>query len=114
MSTMTAKVFISGFALTVPAVLAMGRQAPPDLILVNGKIFTSDAAHPYVQAIAVRGERIATAGTCQEIASLAGPQTERLDLGGRVVIAGINHAHYHFGGWPTGFRLRVQATDAPW
>jgi len=36
MSTMTAKVFISGLALTVPAVLAMGRQAPPDLILVNG------------------------------------------------------------------------------
>ncbi len=114
MSTMTAKVFISGFALTVPAVLAMGRQAPPDLILVNGKIFTSDAAHPYVQAIAVRGERIATAGTSKEIASLAGPQTKRLDLGGRVVIPGINDAHYHCDVEPSGFRLRLKGMDPTW
>jgi len=114
MSTMTAKVFISGLALTVPAVLAMGRQAPPDLILVNGKIFTSDAAHPYVQAIAVRGERIATAGTSKEIASLAGPQTKRLDLGGRVVIPGINDAHYHCDVEPSGFRLRFKGMDPTW
>ncbi len=114
MSTMTAKVFISGLALTVPAVLAMGRQAPPDLILVNGKIFTSDAAHPYVQAIAVRGERIATAGTSKEIASLAGPQTKRLDLGGRVVIPGINDAHYHCDVEPSGFRLRLKGMDPTW
>jgi len=111
---MTAKVFISGLALTVPAVLAMGRQAPPDLILVNGKIFTSDAAHPYVQAIAVRGERIATAGTSKEIASLAGPQTKRLDLGGRVVIPGINDAHYHCDVEPSGFRLRLKGMDPTW
>src|SRR5712692_1250041 len=114
MSTMTAKVFISSLALTVPAVLAMGRQAPPDLILVNGKIFTSDAAHPYVQAIAVRGERIATAGTSKEIASLAGPQTKRLDLGGRVVIPGINDAHYHCDVEPSGFRLRLKGMDPTW
>src|SRR5260370_26582545 len=95
MSTMTAKVFISGFALTVPAVLAMGRQAPPDLILVNGKIFTSDAAHPYVQAIAVRGERIATAGPAQYIRSLSGPQTQRLVLGSPQVIPALNQTHHH-------------------
>src|SRR5260370_40905303 len=91
MSTMTAKVFISGFALTVPAVLAMGRQAPPDLILVNGKIFASGAANPYRQAIAVRGERLATAGPSQARPRRAGPRTEALQFGGRGSRRGLHH-----------------------
>jgi hypothetical protein len=42
--------------------LAGAQEAAPDLILVNGKIFTSVAAHPYVQALASGGERIVAAG----------------------------------------------------
>ena len=72
-----------------------GQQPSPDLILLNGKIFTSDSAHPYVQALAIRGERIVAAGSTKEIGALAGPQTKRIDLGGRVVIPGIDDAHYH-------------------
>src|SRR5260370_6115216 len=42
---------------------------------------------------------------------LAGPQTKRLDLGGRVVIPGINDAHYHCDVEPSGFRLRLKGMD---
>lgn len=69
--------------------------APADMILTNGKIFTSVATRPYVQALAIRGDRIITTGDTASIVALAGPQTKRIDLGGRTVIPGINDAHLH-------------------
>jgi predicted amidohydrolase YtcJ len=74
---------------------ALFGQVRPDLIVVNGKIFTSDAANPYVQALAIRAERIIAIGDSNKIAALAGPKTKRIDLGGRTVIPGINDAHKH-------------------
>ncbi len=110
---MTTKLLIM-FALTLLGSLVMGQQAPPDLILLNGKIFTSDAAHPYVEALAIRGERIVATGTTEKIRSLAGPLTKRIDLGGRVVIPGINDAHYHCGFEPAGFHLRFKNAEPTW
>jgi len=72
-----------------------GGPASADLILVNGKIFTGNDARPYVQALAIRGERILAAGDSADIAVLAGTRTRQLDLGGRVAIPGINDAHDH-------------------
>lgn len=44
--------------LFVPAPFVFGQQPSPDLILLNGRIFTSDLSHPYVEALAIRGDRI--------------------------------------------------------
>jgi hypothetical protein len=33
----------------------IAQQPSPDMILFNGKIFTSDPAHPYVEALAISG-----------------------------------------------------------
>src|SRR5579864_5404075 len=99
------RILLGPLALTLLASLLPGQQAPPDVILVDGKIFTSDAAHPYVEALAIRGERLVAAGTAEKIRSLAGPQTKRIDLGGRVVIPGINDAHHHCAFEPAGFHL---------
>jgi hypothetical protein len=77
------------------AAFADNRIPAPDLILTNGKIFTSNAAQPYVQALAIRGERIMAVGTAEQMKELAGPTTRIIDLGGRTVIAGINDAHIH-------------------
>ncbi len=73
----------------------------PDLILFNGKIFTSDADHSYVQALAIRGERIVAVGNSDSIMAMAGSDTRRIDLGGRTAIPGINDAHNHVGLQPT-------------
>ncbi len=81
--------------LCVGASTALGGQAAPDSIFFNGKIFTSDTEHPYIQALAIRGERIVATGNSAEIRSLAGPGTKQIDLGGRTVIPGINDAHMH-------------------
>jgi len=74
---------------------ARGQNPTPDLILFNSKIFTSNPGQPYVEALAIRGERIIAAGYSVKIKSLAGPQTKQIDLAGRTVIPGINDAHNH-------------------
>ena len=94
------------------SVTATSQQTAPDLILLNGKIFTSDVAHPYVQALAIRGERIVATGDTDKIRALAGPQTKQIDLAGRTVIPGINDAHYHLGVTPSNeFYLRFKSPD---
>ncbi|MFZ3215059.1 MAG: amidohydrolase [Candidatus Acidiferrales bacterium] len=94
------------------ATLVCGQESIPDRILFNGKIFTSDVAHPYVQALAIRGERIVATGETDKIRALAGPQTKQIDLAGRTVIPGINDAHYHLGVTPSNeFYLRFKSPD---
>ncbi len=73
-------------ALLASSLASAAQEPAPDLILYNGKIFTSNAEHPYVQALAIRGERITATGDSTKIIALAGPKTGRIDLGGRTVI----------------------------
>lgn len=102
------------FAVLFPALGSADEHSSPDLILVNGKIFTSSTSHPYVQALAIRGERILAVGTSQQISALSGPKTKRIDLGGRVVIPGINDAHYHLFLPRQGSRLHFNTWDPTW
>jgi len=100
-------------SLLAPQLVA--QQQPPDLILLNGQIFTSDAAHPYVQALAISGERILATGDSAKIKLLAGPHTQRIDLAGRTVIPGINDAHDHIDlDPPHVVRLNLNTPDPTW
>ncbi|MEZ5287180.1 MAG: amidohydrolase family protein [Vicinamibacterales bacterium] len=62
-------------------------------MLLDGRVFTADPAHPLVEALAVRGDRIVAVGTTAEVTALAGASTTRRSLGGRTVIPGLNDAH---------------------
>src|SRR5512144_2088709 len=66
-----------------------------DLILTGGKILTLDPQSRVVQALAVRGDRIAALGADGDIARLAGPGTRRIDLGGRLAVPGLIDGHAH-------------------
>lgn len=94
-------------------VTAQVKEAP-DYILVNGKIFTADTANPYAQALAITGERILSVGTSEEISRLASPHTIRIDLHGRLVIPGINDAHYHFLPRPVAYQLVLKGQEPTW
>jgi predicted amidohydrolase YtcJ len=90
-------------------------QNAPDLVLLNGKIFTSDAAHPNVQALAIRGDRIVATGDSDKVRALSGPHTKQIDLGGRTVIPGINDAHNHLGiSPPNRVDLELTSPDPDW
>ena len=67
----------------------------PDIILFNGKIFTSSEENLYIEAIAIKGEKIIAVGKNDEIKKLLSNDTKIIDLEGRTVIPGINDAHIH-------------------
>lgn len=73
------------------------RPDGPDTIFVNGRVFTATDAHPNAEAIAVQGARILAVDTNEHISAMAVANTRRIDLGGRVVIPGLNDVHTHFG-----------------
>ncbi|HEY0078361.1 MAG TPA: amidohydrolase [Pyrinomonadaceae bacterium] len=94
------------YALTL-ALVAVGlplaasqaaRQQQPQtvsLLLVNGKVFTADAAGTMAEAVAVEGERIVAVGTTREIQSRY-KSANLIDLKGRLLTPGFNDAHLHF------------------
>jgi predicted amidohydrolase YtcJ len=71
-------------------------QAPADLVLVNGKIWTVDDKRPEVEAVAVLGNRIAAVGSTEEVRKWIGASTKVVDLQGRRVTPGFNDSHVHF------------------
>ncbi|REJ76071.1 MAG: amidohydrolase [Acidobacteria bacterium] len=71
---------------------------PADLVLLNGKIVTVDEKETEAQALAVKGDKIVAVGTDEEIQKYVGPETEKIDLEGRLAIPGFNEGHGHFMG----------------
>ena len=77
------------------AAVVHAQQQIADVVLTNGKIITVDNRFTIAQAIAIKGDRFIAVGTNQDIAKLAGPNTRRIDLGGKAVIPGLIDAHAH-------------------
>src|SRR5262245_37308019 len=70
-------------------------MTPADLVLTGGTIRTLDSAARRVRALAVRGTRIAALGGDAGIEALAGPDTRRVDLRGRLAVPGLIDGHAH-------------------
>ena len=69
-----------------------------DTILYNAQVLTMDRDQPPItvaQAVALRGDRIQAVGTNDRILQMAGPDTVRVDLGGKTVIPGVVDTHSH-------------------
>ncbi len=86
---------LSLLSAVVLGVVLRAQQPPADVILTNGKIITVDERFSIAQAIAVRRDRFVAVGTNQDITRLVGPNTRRIDLGGKAVIPGFIDAHAH-------------------
>jgi len=92
--------------LAVAALSACAGQTP-DTVVINGKIFTSSPSQPWVQALAIRGDRIIAVGDTSVISRLAGSSTRTIDAGGRTVVPGFNDAHQHIAITPPSDRLEL-------
>jgi len=90
-------------AVAVPAWLAACAPSAvsqtADLVLLGGEIHTVNPNNERVQALAVRDGKVLAVGSNQQIEALLGPDTRRIDLGGRTVLPGINDSHLHLLGW---------------
>lgn len=85
-------------ALVLAASPALAQLAPADLIVINAHIYTADETRPIVDALAVRGGRVAFVGETRGALSLKGAATRVVDLGGRTLIPGMVDAHGHVSG----------------
>lgn len=69
----------------------------PQLVLVNGDVFTADPERPRAHALAIEDKRIRAVGDDADIRALAGPTTRVVNVGGRLVTPGLIEAHVHLG-----------------
>ncbi|ORA32090.1 amidohydrolase [Mycobacterium aquaticum] len=67
--------------------------APATIVFSGGPILTMNSARSRVGAVAVTGNRITAVGP--EAHALIGPDTEVVDLAGRLLIPGFQDAHVH-------------------
>lgn len=77
----------------VPEVTPPGQS--PTQIFTNGSVYTVDAENSWQQAFAVNDGAIVAIGDNDDISALAGPDTTVTDLGGRMVMPGIQDMHLH-------------------
>ncbi len=89
--------------VTAVALLAVGVGCSPapesaDLLLLNGRLVTVDPQRPEARALAARDGLIVAVGSDAEVERFRGPDTEVIDLGGRLAVPGFIEGHAHFTG----------------
>jgi len=70
-------------------------DASPDLLVVNGTVYTVDDRMPKVEAFAVRHGRFLAVGSNAEMRKLATKDTKVIDAAGLTVVPGFIDAHTH-------------------
>ncbi len=85
-------------AYPLAARLARAAQAPADLVLTGGKVYTANASHAMAEAVAVRGGRIVYVGASAGAKAYVGAGTRVDDLRGKLVLPGLIDSHIHPGG----------------
>lgn len=96
MSTMK-KILLLILGVIVATALFMNivlQKQQADMLIVNGTVYTVDAANSTAEAIAVRGSRIVAVGSTQDIQNRYTSQNV-IDVGGKTVIPGLIDAHAH-------------------
>jgi predicted amidohydrolase YtcJ len=88
------KAVLSLLFFVVP-IAASAERVAADMVLTNGRIYTVDAQHPFVEAVAIRDGRFLAVGSVEEIQGLVGKQTRVIDLGGAFAMPGFIDAHIH-------------------
>ena len=99
--------------VVLPLTAVAQSSSSPSILLLNGKVFTGDPAQPFVEAVAITGNRITAIGSTEVLRRSVRTGTRVIDLGGRTVIPGINDAHMHPGDALNAFRVDL-GPEATW
>ena len=87
---------------TLLALLAGGlcgtALAAPDVIVINGDVYTVDPDSPRVEAFALEDGKFTAVGSSAEIRALADGDTKIIDARGNTVLPGIIDGHSHVSG----------------
>ena len=66
-----------------------------DSVYHSGKIYTVNDNQPWVQAVAIRGEKIVFVGSDDRVRRFIGPKTAVTDLDGKMMLPAFQDAHVH-------------------
>ncbi len=66
-----------------------------DRVFFNGKIVTVDADFRILEAVAVQKDRIAAVGSNEDILAWVRPDTQVIDLAGKMMLPGLIDSHVH-------------------
>jgi predicted amidohydrolase YtcJ len=92
---LTALLLIIPLSAYQSAAIASSSGETADLVLTNAYVYTVDAKRTVAEAVAIRNNRIIKVGTQAEVSALIGKSTEVRDLGGRMVLPGLQDTHIH-------------------
>jgi predicted amidohydrolase YtcJ len=109
LSTRTFSLFLAAALVTTALTAQSARIQPADLVLLNGKVVTLESESA-AQGVAIAGSRIAAVGSNAEMKRRVGPNTQVIDLKGRLAIPGFVEGHGHFTGVGTAqLQLKLMA-----
>jgi predicted amidohydrolase YtcJ len=80
---------------------SVAQKTPVTVFYLHGRIYTNDPAHPWAEAMAVSGAKIACIGNVGYVLLDCGGSkegSETVQLQGQFVMPGFNDAHVHLGG----------------
>jgi predicted amidohydrolase YtcJ len=86
---------VLGRGSLVRAASAMAAARDPDLIVLNGSVYTVDSRQPTAEAFAVKDGRFVAVGSTTDIRALAGVNTEIFDAQHMTIVPGFNDSHNH-------------------
>ena len=89
---------LSGTGWLASARFASSAAIDPEIIVINARVYTVDAALPRAEGFAISGGRFVAVGTSSEMRSLAGKRTQVIDAKGLTVVPGFIDTHNHAGG----------------
>ncbi len=72
------------------------RKEMADIVLYNGLCWTGNLSQPWVEAVAIRGEKIWAVGSNKEIKKKTSPEGRWVDLKKALVLPGFIDSHTHF------------------
>ncbi len=87
-------VLVAALILLACTVTTAARD-PADLLFRGGAVYTVNAEQPWASAVAVDDGRIVFVGDDQAAAEWIGPDTEVIDLAGRMLLPGFHDSHMH-------------------
>lgn len=92
----------------------MPEQTKPEMIVTGARIYTSDPANEWAEAMAVAEGKIVAVGTKSEVLALAQSHTEILELDGELILPGFSdgHSHLGLGGGQAAWELPILPTDS--
>jgi predicted amidohydrolase YtcJ len=96
-TTATRKSFLISILIATLVGACANEPDAADLILVNGNFFTANPSAVKANAVAIRDGKFLFVGDDSGASAFAGPNTQKYDLAGAMVIPGIVDSHTHPG-----------------